>query len=161
MQQLRIRSEGETPGLFSEGRHGHLSPELHHHAEIQPCGPIRRVQEFLKINNDFDMSAKGINDALLRIGESSMAEYSRIQDRIRRSRWVHIDETGFHVEAKKYWLWSFRSAKNDVLVVFIDSRGRAVVKETTGGGFPWSRNSGRLKGMSMFVEMDKILRIEL
>ena len=124
-------------------------------------GPIRRVQEFLKINNDLDMSVKGINDALLRVGESSIAEYSRIQDRIRRSRWVHIDETGFNVEAKKYWLWSFRSAENDVLVVFIDSRGRDVVKETTGGGFPWSRNSGRLKGMSMFVEMDKILRIEL
>ena len=33
-------------------------------------GPIRRVQEFLKTNNDLDLSVKGINDALIRIGES-------------------------------------------------------------------------------------------
>ena len=98
-------------------------------------GSIRRVQEFLIANNDLDLSIRGINDALMRVGEASKAEYDAIQDRIRKSKWVHIDETGFHVEGKKHWLWSFRSAENDTLVVMSDSRGRDVVKDTMGDGF--------------------------
>ena len=98
-------------------------------------GPIRRVQEFMRINNELNLSIKGINDALMRVGEASKAEYAAIQNRIRKSKWVHIDETGFHVEGKKYWLWSFRSADNDILVVITDSRGRDVVKETMGDNF--------------------------
>jgi transposase len=98
-------------------------------------GVIRRVQEFLIVNNNLDLSIKGINDALLRVGEACRSEYERIQDRIMKSKWVHIDETGFHVEGKKFWLWSFRSAENDILVVITDSRGRDVVKETMGDNF--------------------------
>ncbi|QRF75979.1 Transposase [Thermoplasmatales archaeon] len=98
-------------------------------------GPVRKVQEFISTNNDLDLSVKGINDALLRVGDSCRNEYSQIQDRIRRSKWVHIDETGFHVNGKKYWLWAFRSAENEVLVVITDSRGRDVVKETMGEDF--------------------------
>ena len=98
-------------------------------------GPIRRVQEFLKINNDLDLSVKGINDAILRVGDACKNEYIAIQNRIRRSKWVHIDETGFHVEGKKFWLWAFRSAENDVLITVVDSRGRDVVKDTLGEDF--------------------------
>ncbi|MHB1623567.1 MAG: IS66 family transposase [Cuniculiplasma sp.] len=98
-------------------------------------GVIRKVQEFLLANNDLDLSVKGINDALLRVGDACRSEYTVIQERIRRSKWVHIDETGFHVNGKKFWLWAFRSAENDVLIVIIDSRGRNVVKETMGEDF--------------------------
>ena len=98
-------------------------------------GPIRRVQEFLLANNDLNLSVKGINDALLRVGNACKNEYTAIQDRMRRSKWVHIDETGFHVDGKKYWLWAFRSAGNDVLVVMADSRSKDVVKETMGEDF--------------------------
>ncbi len=98
-------------------------------------GVIRRVQEFLMVNNNLDLSVKGINDALLRVGDASRKEYDAIRDRISHSRWVHIDETGFHVDGKKYWLWSFRSADSDILIVITDSRGRDVVKETMGDDF--------------------------
>ncbi len=98
-------------------------------------GPVRKVQEFLLNNNELDLSVKGINDALLRVGDACKNEYTAIRDRIRRSKWVHIDETGFHVNGKKYWLWAFRSAENDVLVVITDSGGRDVVKETMGEDF--------------------------
>ena len=98
-------------------------------------GVIRKVQEFLRTNNNLNLSVKGINDALLRVGDACRNEYIAIQDRIRKSKWVHIDETGFHVEGKKFWLWAFRSAENDVLIVIVDSRGRDVVKETMGEDF--------------------------
>ena len=98
-------------------------------------GVIRKVQEFLRTNNELNLSVKGINDALLRVGDACRSEYTAIQDRIRKSKWVHIDETGFHVEGNKYWLWAFRSAEDDVLIVIVDSRGRDVVKETMGEDF--------------------------
>ena len=37
-------------------------------------GPIRKVQEFLGANNDLDLSVKGINDALLRVGDACKSE---------------------------------------------------------------------------------------
>ncbi len=98
-------------------------------------GLIRRVQELLIANNNLDLSTKGINDALLRVGDASRKEYDAIRNRVSHSRWVHIDETGFHVEGQKSWLWAFRSAENDILVVITDSRGRDVVKETMGDDF--------------------------
>jgi transposase len=98
-------------------------------------GVIRKVQEFLLRNNDLKLSVKGINDALLRVGDACRNEYTAIQERIRKSKWVHIDETGFHVEGNKYWLWAFRSAENDILVVIEDSRGRNVVRDTLGEDF--------------------------
>ena len=38
-------------------------------------GPIRRVQKFLLAHNDLDISVKGINNALLRVGDASKSEY--------------------------------------------------------------------------------------
>jgi len=103
--------------------------------EIQSSLYNKKVQEFLMVNNKLDLSIKGINDALLRVGDTCRSEYTSIQDRIRKSKWVHIDETGFHVDGEKYWLWAFRSAESDVLVVITDSRGRDVVRGTMGEDF--------------------------
>jgi hypothetical protein len=36
---------------------------------------------------------------------------------------------------RKFWLWAFRSAENDVLVIIIDSRGKDVAKDTLGENF--------------------------
>ena len=98
-------------------------------------GVIRRVQEFLITNDNLNLSVKGINDAILRVGDACKNEYIAIQNRIRRSKWVHVDETGFHVNGEKFWLWAFRSAENDVLITVVDSRGRDVVKDTLGEDF--------------------------
>ena len=38
---------------------------------------IRRVQEFLKVYNNLDLSIKGIYDALIRVGEACRSEYER------------------------------------------------------------------------------------
>jgi hypothetical protein len=37
-------------------------------------GSIRRVQEFLMANNDIHMIVKGINDAILRVGNACRSE---------------------------------------------------------------------------------------
>ncbi len=42
-------------------------------------GVIKKVQEFLSVNNDIDLSVKGINDALLRVGDICKSEYMNIR----------------------------------------------------------------------------------
>ncbi|EQD54935.1 transposase IS66, partial [mine drainage metagenome] len=100
-------------------------------------GPMRRVQEFLLNNNELDLSVKGINNALLRVGDACRNEYNAMRNRIRRSKWVHIDETGFHVNGKKYWLWAFRSAENDILIVNSGFKGQECCQGCNGRSFPW------------------------
>jgi transposase len=100
-------------------------------------GPLRKVQEYLKIAHSFEISPKGLLDAILRVGNACQGEYERIIARIRKSNWCHIDETGFKVNGKKWWLWIFRSDQNDVLVVIRQSRGSKVVKEILGED--WSK----------------------
>ena len=100
-------------------------------------GGIRRVQEFLTVNNNLNQIVNGINDALITVGDSCKSEYDTIQTCIRKSRRVHIDETGFHVDGKRFWLWALRSAEDDILVVITDLRARGEVKETMCEDFQW------------------------
>ena len=65
-------------------------------------GPIGKVYEFLNIKKDLDLSVKGINDALNRVGDAYHSEYLAIRDRVRISKWFRIDKAGFHVEGKKF-----------------------------------------------------------
>ena len=95
-------------------------------------GPIRKVQEFLHHCSDFDISPKGIHDILLRVGEACRGEYERLLGRVRAARWRYIDETGFKVNGKKYWLWIFRTDAGEVLTVIRPSRGRKVLHEILG-----------------------------
>jgi hypothetical protein len=95
-------------------------------------GVLRRIQDFLFYNNDFDISTKGIHDILLRVGNVCKINYEKSIEIIRNAKWVHIDETGVKVNGKKYWLWIFRTNDNHVLVVIHKSRGGKVVDEILG-----------------------------
>lgn len=97
-------------------------------------GPIRKLRDFLLYENGFPISPKGILDALLRVSKSCRSEYERTIGRIRRSKYVHIDETSIKVNGKKYWLWVFRTG-DDILVVIRRSRGSKVVKEILGEAY--------------------------
>ena len=98
-------------------------------------GPYRRVQEFLKHQNNFEISTKGLMDIILRVGEVCKKEYMSINDRVRTADWVHLDETGSSENGEKRWLWIVRSNKGDVLVVIRKSRGAKVVREILGDDF--------------------------
>lgn len=95
-------------------------------------GPIRKVQEYLRYSNSFDISVKGVHDVLLRVGKVCKQQYHDIFTKIRTADWVHIDETGFHVNGKKWWLWVFRSNNDDVLIVIRPSRGGKVIEQILG-----------------------------
>lgn len=98
-------------------------------------GVIRKIQDFLLYQLSFEISPMGINNVLLRVGDACKGGYEEIIKKIRKAKWVHIDETGMKVNGKKWWLWIFRSSEDDVLVVIRKSRGGKVVREILGEDF--------------------------
>jgi len=95
-------------------------------------GVLRKIQDFLLYDNNFEISVKGIHDILLRVGDVCKIEYDKTLKKIRSARWVHIDETGIKINGENWWLWIFRSSENDILVVIRNSRGSDVVDEILG-----------------------------
>ena len=95
-------------------------------------GVFRRIGDFTAHVNSFNISPKGIQDVLLRVGEACKNEYFRILQQVRDAPWNYMDETGMRVLGKNHWLWTFRTPDDDVLVVIRPSRGRDVLWETFG-----------------------------
>ncbi|MFQ6136352.1 MAG: IS66 family transposase, partial [Candidatus Hydrothermarchaeales archaeon] len=95
-------------------------------------GPLRKVQDFMGHYNDFEISTKGVMDMLLRVGDACKSEYDRIQEKVRAANWRYIDETGIKINGEQWWLWIFRTDKDDVLTVIRRSRGKKVVDEILG-----------------------------
>jgi transposase len=102
---------------------------------FQLRGVLRRIQEFLKCNKNFDLSATGVNDVLLRVGYAFRSGYDQLFWKIRKARYVYIDETCIRVLGKNWWLWVFRTDTDDVLVVIRKSRGRDVLVDILGENF--------------------------
>ncbi len=95
-------------------------------------GTIRKVVEFLDYKDNFQISPKGVLDALNRVGETCKKEYDQLLRKIRAAKWLHIDETGFKVNGEKWWLWVFRTDKDEVLITIEPSRGRKVLNKILG-----------------------------
>ena len=93
---------------------------------------LRKIQDFLFFENNFEISTKGVHDILLRVGDACKISYEKNIERIRNAAWVHIDETGMKIKGEKYWLWIFRTKTNDILVVIRKSRGGKVPDEILG-----------------------------
>ena len=95
-------------------------------------GVLRKIQDFLFFENNFEISTKGVHDILLRVGDACKISYEKNIELIRNAAWVHIDETGIKIKGEKYWLWIFRTNTNDILVVIRKSRGGKVLDEILG-----------------------------
>lgn len=54
-------------------------------------------------------------------------------EKVRDATWTYMDETGMRVLGKNYWLWTFRTPADEVVVVIMSSRGQDVLRETFGG----------------------------
>lgn len=102
---------------------------------FQLRGVLRRIQEFLWCHRGFSLSATGINDVLLRVGNVCHSSYEQLLWKIRTARFVYVDETGVRVLGQNWWLWIFRTDTDDVLVVIRKSRGRDVLEEILGEHF--------------------------
>lgn len=98
---------------------------------------IRKSVDFLRNYDNFEITPAGFLKAINRVGRSCKTEYDKIKNRIRNSKWVHVDETGMKVNGENWWLWCFRSDSDDVLIDIQDSRGSKVPKAILGED--WSK----------------------
>lgn len=101
-------------------------------AKYHQRGVLRRIQETLWDQYRFQISPKGIQDVLLRVGNACAGEYEQLKLRIRCAQWRYTDETGIPVLGKNWWLWISRNNIDDVLVTIRPSRGQEVLKEILG-----------------------------
>ena len=95
-------------------------------------GVLRRIKDFAFHLNAFDITPKGIQDAILRVGEACKNAYSVNIEKVRNAEWNYMDETGMRVLGKNYWLWTFRTPDDEVVVAIRPSRGRDVLREIFG-----------------------------
>nr|MBE0428236.1 IS66 family transposase [Nitrospirota bacterium] len=95
-------------------------------------GVLRRIRDFASHLNSFEITPKGIQDAILRVGEACKSAYFANIDKVRTAAWNYMDETGIRVLGKNYWLWTFRTPDGEVVVAIRPSRGRDVLREIFG-----------------------------
>ncbi len=96
-------------------------------------GVLRKICGFTKHVNGFDITPKGVQDMLLRVGGACEKEYQRTLQRVRAAPWKYVDETSMKVNGERWWLWIFRTTE-DVLVVIRPSRSGDVLREILGAG---------------------------
>jgi len=95
-------------------------------------GVLRKIQDFLLFDNNFDISPKGILDILLRVGDACKTSYDKSVMKIQNAEWVHIDETGIKINGDQHWLWIFRTNDDEIMVVIRKSRGGKVLDDILG-----------------------------
>jgi len=122
----------QTPRLSENRNLWNISPCLYRNAKFHLRGVIRKIQDFVMQYNNFEISPKGINDILLRVGSACKKDYEDKIQIIRSAKWRYIDETGIKVNGENWWLWIFRTDTNETLVVIRKSRGSKVLEEILG-----------------------------
>lgn len=96
--------------------------------------PKHTIQELLWTLLGVEISVGGISKLLHRVAEQGKTTYEGLRDQVRRSPFVHADETGWRENGQNGYLWSF-STPGARYFVYDKSRGHQVPEETLGTEF--------------------------
>lgn len=123
-----VASDSRCP---KEGRFG--SRTLAHITLLKYSGrlPHRKVSETLEREFGLVITPATVLDVTRRVSDSLEGEYQKVLNNIRASEVVYIDETGFKVNGIQFWLWTFTTEK-ETLVVIRQSRSKKVLIEVLG-----------------------------
>jgi transposase len=95
--------------------------------------PLRKVIHSLK-RQGLEMTNVNVYKITRRIAKKLKPEYEKQILRLRTSRVVNADETGFKINGINHWLWTFVGEQQTVYVIK-RSRGHGVVEEILGKNF--------------------------
>ena len=97
--------------------------------------PYKRMQEFFTDVMGLSVSVGGINNILKRLSQKALPHYQQIKERIIKSEFVGVDETGVKVNGDKDWIWAWQ---NDGLTFIIhsDNRGYNTIEDNFTDGLP-------------------------
>lgn len=119
------------PDCPKEGRFGINT--LTHVTMLKYYGrmPHRRIAELLESQFKLRVVPATILDATRRVADALRKEYDKLLARVRKSTWVHVDETSIKVDGMQWWSWAFVT-KDDTLTAVRRSRGKKVLDEVLG-----------------------------
>lgn len=93
--------------------------------------PLRKVVASLKRQCNLSLSSGTVFEMTNKVSQKISPECKKMRTRLRRSKSLNIDETGFRVGGLNFHLWVFTS-KHVTLYVIRKSRGKKVVEEVLG-----------------------------
>jgi transposase-like protein len=93
--------------------------------------PLRKVEQSLLRDHNFIISNSGIMKVIRQVAEKLKEPYYEIIKRTRSSDVLYVDETGYKLNGKQWWLWTFVS-DDTTLFVIRKSRSKDVVEEILG-----------------------------
>lgn len=96
--------------------------------------PYYRLKKIMSDMLNIQISEGSIENVLEKCGEKSDSIYFEILTSIKRGKWAGSDETGTHVNGKKWWQWVWQNTRNSFYCI-TDSRGYRVVKEYFGENY--------------------------
>lgn len=91
----------------------------------------REVQAILKDIFNLPISLGLVSDTAKRASKQLEAYYNNIQEQVRASEYLHIDETSHKSKAEKGWAWIFTN-KEYSLLKLTSSRGKQVLENVLG-----------------------------
>lgn len=98
--------------------------------------PLRQIVAYLNACLSFPLSPGGLALAWHRLAQIVSPWYEHLREQAQSSSLLQIDETGWRVLGKPYWLWCFTSRTTKIAYYFISpSRASPVLKRVLGKFF--------------------------
>lgn len=96
--------------------------------------PFDKIKTYLKDEHNLTITNKALMDMLKSLCRIFNCSYKELKQKIRESKWVNADESGWNIDGENAWIWGFFDDK--VSIYHIDkSRSREVVKDVLGYNF--------------------------
>ncbi|MEA1936655.1 MAG: IS66 family transposase [Patescibacteria group bacterium] len=86
---------------------------------------LAKIQEYILLNHKLHLSQGTLQNILHKTQKQFGNEYSNILEKIRKSSYIHADETGWRIEGKNNWCWLF-ATQNEALYTIEETRGKGV-----------------------------------
>jgi transposase len=116
--------------------------------------PLRKTISAIERQYKTTLTSKAVYDVTKRVADKVTPKYKEIKRKIRRTTYLHIDETKIKIQGKTNWLWIFRSRKN-IFFVIHKKRNRTVLDEILGYKY---RGIIICDGMSAYKKYTKFLQ---
>ncbi|MBV8782387.1 MAG: transposase, partial [Phycisphaerae bacterium] len=96
--------------------------------------PFRQITQVLMDLPGLSVSAGGIVKQIKRAAKWLDGRYQEMIRQMRASKHVHVDETGWRIDGKNFWLWAFTDPTFTLFHVD-ESRGGKVALKMLGQAF--------------------------
>lgn len=126
----KVIAKNNVPrGIFGKNIQTHIAL-----SKFEDRLPLRKVKNSLMRNHNLEITDAGIYKITKQVARKLGKQYYEIIKKIRSAKILHIDETGYKLNGKKWWLWTF-CGESEILFVIRDSRGEKVIEEILGKDF--------------------------